>query len=852
METTHTWAVDPGGSMLKLARYLRGYGKECVLSPLFKLLEATFELLVPLVVASIIDVGIATGDQQFILSRGAVLVAMGVVGLVSAITAQYFSARVATGFGTALRDDLFSHVMGLSRADVDRLGRATIVTRMTSDSNLIQDGVNMFFRLVLRSPFIVFGALTMAYVIDGMEGLVFTGVIAVLFAVVFLVMRSTVLRYRGVQDTLDRITLHASENLEGVRVIRAFRRERAEMDAYAADSEELAREQVSVGRISALMNPLTYAIVNLGLVCVLPHRRAGRRRRHPHAGPGRRPRQLHVADPGRAGQARQPHHPALEGLGLREPHRRGVLRHELDARRHRRRGRRPSPRSSSATSASPIQTARPARSGTSRSRPLPGQTIGIIGGTGSGKSTLADLLMRFYDVSTGSVLIGGRDVREYRLDSLRNLVGIVEQGSRLFSGSIADNLRWGNEKATDDELPRGGRAAQATEVVEGKESGLESQVEQLGRNFSGGQRQRLSIARTLVRRPGVLILDDSSSALDFATDAALRRSIHERCRGVTVFLISQRVATIRGADLILVLDDGRLAGSGTHAQLLDDCPPLPGDLPVAALRGRGEVMSRTRIGPQGGGGTTMRRIVRLMRPYRIHLIAALALAVCVVVSTLYVPVLSGRAVDALLGTGRVDFDALSRALVLICVALSVTAGLAMDDERPHQPGRLWRRARPARGRVRQAADPAPLLHRLAWSRGPREQDRHRHRPVLERHPHGLRAVLHRHPHDSNHALLHVLPERPGRARRRVPDAPLRVCGRLHREEDLRAVPRAVRAQGRHDLHRRGDGRRHLDRRGLRHGGQGLCRASRRPTRACARRASRRPSSPRRRIPPRVS
>lgn len=557
--------------MLKLARYLRGYGKECVLSPLFKLLEATFELLVPLVVASIIDVGIATGDQQFILSRGAVLVAMGVVGLVSAITAQYFSARVATGFGTALRDDLFSHVMGLSRADVDRLGRATIVTRMTSDSNLIQDGVNMFFRLVLRSPFIVFGALTMAYVIDGMEGLVFTGVIAVLFAVVFLVMRSTVLRYRGVQDTLDRITLHASENLEGVRVIRAFRRERAEMDAYAADSEELAREQVSVGRISALMNPLTYAIVNLGLVCVL--RTGG----------------LAVD----AGTLTQGQVVALVNYMSQilvelvklanliiQLSKASACANRIDE-------------VFSVTNSMPDGTVDAAGAlasvefrdvgftypdGSSRAirdlsfKAAPGQTIGIIGGTGSGKSTLADLLMRFYDVSTGSVLIGGRDVREYRLDSLRDLVGIVEQGSRLFSGSIADNLRWGNEKATDDELLEAVRAAQATEVVEGKESGLESQVEQLGRNFSGGQRQRLSIARTLVRRPGVLILDDSSSALDFATDAALRRSIHERCRGVTVFLISQRVATIRGADLILVLDDGRLAGSGTHAQLLDDCP----------------------------------------------------------------------------------------------------------------------------------------------------------------------------------------------------------------------------------------------------------------------------------------
>lgn len=556
--------------MLKLSRYLKGYLKESVLSPIFKLLEAAFELLVPLVVADIIDRGIAGNDRGYIYGRGALLVAMGLVGLCSAVTAQYYSSKAAAGFGTALRDDLFRHIMGLSRAETDGIGQATLVTRMTSDSNQIQNGVNMFFRLVLRSPFIVFGAMLMAYRIKGDEGLLFTGVICALFVIVFFIMRSTVKLYRSVQKKLDGLLLKTSENLEGVRVIRAFRREEPEKAAYRSAAEDLAGEQVRVGRISALMNPLTYAAVNLGLAAVL---RTGA---------------VHVD----AGDLTQGQVVALvnyisqilveliklanliillakasacakrinEVFAIQNSMEDGTL---------------------DATEAEPsvefrnVGFAYPGAASESVSdisfRAAPGETVGIIGGTGSGKTTIANLIPRFYDAGRGEVVIGGRNVREYTVRSLRKLVGIVEQNARLFSGTIGDNLRWGGGTAGDGELTQAARTAQAADVIASKEKGLGSAVEQSGKNFSGGQKQRLSIARTLAGKPRILILDDSSSALDFATDAALRKAIRSDCAGATVFLISQRVATIRNADRILVLDDGRMAGCGSHAELLKSC-----------------------------------------------------------------------------------------------------------------------------------------------------------------------------------------------------------------------------------------------------------------------------------------
>ena len=557
--------------MLQLKRYLAGYRKEAVLAPIFKLLEAAFELLVPLVMAGIIDTGIAAGDRHYIYTRIALVAAMGLVGLVSAITAQYYSAKAAAGFGTALRDDLFRHILSLSRADVDGLGQATLVTRMTSDSAQIQNGVNMFFRLVLRSPFIVLGAMVMAFVIKGSEGLLFAAVVAVLSVIVFFVMRVTVRLHRTVQKKLDGLLLRTSENLAGVRVIRAFRREQGESESFRREAQSLADGQLAVGRISALMNPLTYAVVDLGLVAVL---RSGAR-------------QVDLGGLTQGQLVALVNYMSQILVELIKVANLIILLAKASACAKRVNEvfavqNSMADGSLDAGDAAPSVEFRsvgftyPGDASESLSdisfAVSPGETVGIIGGTGAGKTTLANLLLRFYDAGRGQVLVGGGDVRDYALASLRRTVGIVEQGGRLFSGTIADNLRWGDPAASDEALRAAADTAQAADVLAGRPEGLEAPVEQLGRNFSGGQKQRLSIARTLARRPRILILDDASSALDFATDAALRKAVRRDCAGATVFLISQRVTTIKNADRILVLDDGRLAGSGTHAELLAACP----------------------------------------------------------------------------------------------------------------------------------------------------------------------------------------------------------------------------------------------------------------------------------------
>jgi ATP-binding cassette, subfamily B, multidrug efflux pump len=553
--------------MIQLIRYLKNYKKESVLAPLFKLLEATFELLVPLVIAGIIDVGIATGNKNYIWSHGAILLLMGAIGLVSAITAQYFSSKIAAGFGTELRDDLFHHIMGLSRNETDRIGSATLITRMINDSNQIQNGVNMFFRLVLRSPFIVFGAMAMAYAIKGTAGLLFTAVIGLLSVIVFFVMKSSVFRYRIVQKKLDGLLLKTSENLEGIRVIRAFRRESAEKKAYGTAAEDLSKEQIIVGRISAFMNPLTYAVINLGLAAIL---KTG-------------------AVQVNAGTLTQGQIVALVNyisqiliellklanliIMLSKASACAKRINEIFALSNSMQN-----GTADATMAPPsvefnnVSFTYPGAGEPSLTNisftAAPGQTIGIIGGTGSGKTTLANLIPRFYDAGTGEIRIGGENIQHYTIESLRKAVGIVEQTTRLFSGTIAENLRWGDDTADTELLINSVVTAQAEAVISAKDGGLNGVVEQLGRNFSGGQKQRLSIARTLVRRPRILILDDSSSALDFATDAALRKAIKTACSGATLFIISQRVTTIRHADKIIVLDDGHMAGFDTHEALL--------------------------------------------------------------------------------------------------------------------------------------------------------------------------------------------------------------------------------------------------------------------------------------------
>lgn len=555
--------------MRKLVRYLRGYGKECVLAPLFKCLEAAFQILVPLVMASVVDEGIAAGNTQHIMTSAAALIAMGVVGWVCAVAAQYFSAKLGAGFGTALRDDLFAHVMSLSRSDVDELGISTLVTRLTNDTNQVQDGVNLFFRLVLRCPITILGSIGAAFLVSGTEGALFVVVSAIVFLFVWLVMRVAIRGYREVQHGLDGVLLSTAEQLEGVRVLRAFGREDEERRLFDGLLDGLWHRQVHVGDVSGLMNPLTYAAVNLGLVVV-----------------------LYVG--GISIQAGNLTQGALVALVnymsqiLVDLLKFATLvntlsKSEACARRVNEVFERVPSMTDGELSADGLSgsiefcdvtfsypgAAAPSLSHVSFSA-RPGQVVGVIGGTGSGKSTLASLLMRFYDATSGSVLVGGRDVRTLSLESLHHLVSIVDQRPRLFSGTIESNLRLAAPDASPDQLEHAVGAAQAADVVAAK-GGVAGAVEQLGRNLSGGQRQRLSIARTLSRGPRILVLDDASSALDLATDARLRHALASEFPGVTQVVISQRISAIRHADLILVLDAGRVVGQGTHEELRRSC-----------------------------------------------------------------------------------------------------------------------------------------------------------------------------------------------------------------------------------------------------------------------------------------
>ena len=559
--------------MFKLRRYLAGHYAECVLAPLFKMLEALLQLLVPLVMAQVIDVGIVARDSRYVLAHGALLVTMGVLAWVVAVTAQYFCSRLAAAFGTALRDDLFAHVLSLSREDVERLGRASLVTRLTNDSQQVQDGLNMFFRLILRSPFVTFGTVVAAFLVDGVEGAALLVAVLAAGALVLGFMRVTSSRYRDIQRGLDEVQLAVSENLEGVRVLRAFRREDAERAAFAETTATVRDRQVTTGDISALVNPLTYVVVNCGLIALLWFGGA-------QVNVGNLTQGQLVALVSYVSQA------LVELLKLTNlivllakasacakrinevfETRPALTDGTLDA----------APSAEAPVLAfddvsfSYARAAGNALSHVSFSL-APGATLGVIGGTGSGKSTLASLALRFYDATDGKVRVGGHDVRDLTRRSLRRQVSLVEQGATLFSGTIASNLRWGNLDADEKDLRAAVATAQAAGVVASKAGGLDAEVEQFGRNFSGGQRQRLTIARTLVRRPRVLILDDASSALDFATDAALRRAIARDCADMAVITISQRVTAVRHADQILVLDGGRQVGLGTHEELLAACP----------------------------------------------------------------------------------------------------------------------------------------------------------------------------------------------------------------------------------------------------------------------------------------
>lgn len=567
--------------MKKLLTYLKDYKKECVLAPLFKMLEAIFELFVPLVMAAIIDVGIAGKDIPYIIKMCLVMILLGIIGLVCSCTAQYFSAKAAAGFGTGVRHGLFAHIQGLSFSNQDKIGTATLITRMTSDINQAQNGVNMVLRLFLRSPFIVFGAMFMAFTIDVKSAWIFVITIPLLSIVVFGVMGVTIPLYRKVQGKLDEVTKSTRENLTGVKVIRAFGQEEEEVEAYAKDNKALVEAQMFVGRISGLMNPITYIIVNLATAYLIYQGAL-------QVDFGRITQGEVVALVNYMGQilielVKLANLIVIITKAIASGNRiQGIFdisTKERDMAKERRIGEKFSEevdiQEDEMVVFSHVSLTYENAGAESLSNisfcAKKGQTIGIIGGTGSGKTSLVHLISGFYSHTKGNIRIAGKDIAAYANDELRDKVGIVMQKAVLFAGTIRENLCWGKADATDEELIEALEIAQALEIVEKKEGGLSAAVSQSGKNFSGGQRQRLTIARALVKKPEILILDDSASALDFATDAALRRAITDMKHQPTVFIVSQRASSIQHADQILVLEDGELVGIGTHKELLENC-----------------------------------------------------------------------------------------------------------------------------------------------------------------------------------------------------------------------------------------------------------------------------------------
>ena len=558
--------------MKRLGVYLKPYTLESILGPLFKLLEALLELLVPLVVADIIDTGIGAGDTGFIVKRCALLIGLGLLGLASSVTAQYFAAKAAIGFTASVRHALFGKVQSLSYAELDKLGMSTLMTRMTSDMNQVQTGLNLALRLLLRSPFVVFGAMIMAFTIDVKSAWVFAVIIPLLFAVVFGIMFSCIPLYKKVQGRLDGVLGAAKENLAGVRVIRAFGKERQEVESFEEKSGQLLSSQLFVGKISALLNPVTYVMINLAIIAVL---RVGGGQVYKGILTQGQVLALYNYMSQILVELIKMANLILSMTKATASAKRVAAILALESSLDVPQENPEEPEAAPAVSFDGVTFTYPTGGAPALSDISftleHGKTLGIIGGTGSGKSTLIGLIPRFYDVQEGCVKVDGCDVRQYPLETLRRKIGLVPQKALLFKGTIRENLLWGDEGATDDEIRDALRAAQAQEVVDGKPEGLDYEVETGGRNFSGGQRQRLTIARALVRKPEVLILDDSASALDFATDAALRHALRELPWKPAVVIISQRTASIRFADEILVLDDGKLAGRGTHDELLQTC-----------------------------------------------------------------------------------------------------------------------------------------------------------------------------------------------------------------------------------------------------------------------------------------
>ncbi len=561
--------------MFRLARFLKAYKKQVILGPIFKLTEAIFELIVPLVMANIIDVGIYHRDESHVLWMGALMIGLGVVGLACALICQYFASIASQGFGTTLRNRLFSHINSFSHAEIDRFGTPSLITRLTNDVNQLQYAVAMLIRLVVRAPFLAIGAMVMAISIDAKLAIILLIAMPLIVLALYVIMSRTVPLYRVIQKKLDKISLVSRENLAGVRVIRAFSKQETEKRRFRDASEDLARTSIRVGKISALLNPVTFVIMNLGIVAIVWF--GGYRVQEGGMTQGEiiafvnymtqillalivvanlvitftkaaasavRVNEVLDTQPSVKEENSEeisvdigPDTPKIQFEGV-------TFRYE--------------------------QAEEASLEGISL-RIMPGQTVGIIGGTGSGKSTLVNLIPRLYDTQQGKVLVDGVDVKQYSFQQLRHKIGVVPQRAVLFAGTIAENMRWGKRDATEEEIKRALVIAQAWDFVEKLPGGLQAPVTQEGKNFSGGQRQRLTIARALVGRPDILILDDSSSALDFATDAALRRALRKETQGMTVLIVSQRASTIRDADQIVVLDDGQAVGIGTHQQLMESC-----------------------------------------------------------------------------------------------------------------------------------------------------------------------------------------------------------------------------------------------------------------------------------------
>ena len=597
--------------MKRLLTYIRDYRVRAVLAPLFKCLEACFDLFVPLVISSMIDRGIRSGNLGYVFRMGGLLLVLAAIGLLCSFTAQFFAAKVAIHTGKGLRNDLFKHINSLGYREIDTLGTSTLITRMTSDINAVESGVNMALRLFMRSPFIVFGAMVMAFTISARAGLIFAVTIVILFIVVFGIILTTAPMYRANQGQLDRIMKTTRENLLGVRVVRAFNRQASEIDEFRRENEKLTAMQVSVGRISALLNPVTYVIINLAVVYLI-YRGGGfvyegaitqgalvalvnymsqilveliklanliiqitRAMASMNRIDGIFALQPAVSDANASDRSTVTDRSITSGAAASQD---AACTSESSVSAAAENLQRSGDQDSRVPEVEFRQAAFAYTEGAEDAlrdisfRAMPGETIGVIGGTGAGKTTLINLIPRFYDVTAGEVLVCGQNVRDYALETLREKIGLVPQRSVLFRGNLRSNMQWGKPDATDEEIYAALKTAQAYDFVEQKGEGLELKVEQEGRNFSGGQKQRLAIARALVRRPEILILDDSASALDFATDAALRKAIKTDTENMTVFLISQRVSTVRNADQIVVLDDGQVAGIGTHAELYRNCP----------------------------------------------------------------------------------------------------------------------------------------------------------------------------------------------------------------------------------------------------------------------------------------